>query len=160
MHPCAYAIAYLSTLSLYLQAKPYAGRLVVATVALLIASLSNTLIVGIPSADLSCTFILVDFLLLLEVTVSLYFSVKLQRKYGGKTIDIVSRDLREPKEQDEALDAVKNTILEIVLIVIVGYLLQIHCFSYCTYFLLFCGLSSIFCCLFCVDSAQCCIFSK
>ncbi|XP_020095733.1 ABC transporter B family member 25-like isoform X1 [Ananas comosus] len=67
-------------------AKPYAGRLVVATVALLIASLSNTLI----------------------------------RKYGGKTIDIVSRDLREPKEQDEALDAVKNTILEIVLIVIVG----------------------------------------
>ncbi|KAG1347775.1 ABC transporter B family member 25, partial [Cocos nucifera] len=41
-------------------------------------------------------------------------------KYGGKIIDIVSKDFREPEQQAEALDAVKNTILEIVLIVVIG----------------------------------------
>jgi len=45
----------------------------------------------------------------------------LQQKFGGKIIDIVSRDLRTPEEKDEALDAVKNTILEIFLIVVFGY---------------------------------------
>ncbi|XP_020095741.1 ABC transporter B family member 25 [Ananas comosus] len=67
-------------------AKPDAGKLALATIALLIASLSNILI----------------------------------PKYGGKIIDIVSRDAREPEEQAAALNAVKNTILEIVIIVVVG----------------------------------------
>ncbi|XP_061947773.1 ABC transporter B family member 25-like isoform X2 [Populus nigra] len=37
-------------------------------------------------------------------------------------IDIVSRDIKTPEQQSEALDAVKNTILYIVLIVVVGSL--------------------------------------
>ncbi|EEF28841.1 ABC transporter B family member 27 isoform X1 [Ricinus communis] len=41
-------------------------------------------------------------------------------KYGGMIIDIVSRDIKSPEEQSEALDAVKNTILDIVLIVVIG----------------------------------------
>lgn len=45
----------------------------------------------------------------------------LQPKYGGKIIDIVSRDVRTPEQQQAALDAVKNTILDIVLIVVIGY---------------------------------------
>ncbi|XXG48734.1 hypothetical protein AAC387_Pa02g3098 [Persea americana] len=69
-----------------LQAKPEAGRLIIATVALLIASTSSILI----------------------------------PKYGGKIIDIVSRDVRTPEQQQEALDAVKNTIIYIVVIVVVG----------------------------------------
>ncbi|XP_010937747.1 ABC transporter B family member 25 [Elaeis guineensis] len=67
-------------------AKPDAGKLVLATIALLIASTTNILI----------------------------------PKYGGKIIDIVSRDVREPEQQAEALDAVKDTILDIVLIVVIG----------------------------------------
>jgi hypothetical protein len=45
----------------------------------------------------------------------------LQPKYGGMIIDIVSRDIKTPEQQSEALDAVMNTILYIVLIVVVGY---------------------------------------
>ncbi|XP_050228812.1 ABC transporter B family member 27 [Mercurialis annua] len=41
-------------------------------------------------------------------------------KFGGMIIDIVSRDIGTPEEQSEAMDAVKNTILEIVLIVVTG----------------------------------------
>ncbi|XP_068654117.1 ABC transporter B family member 25 [Aristolochia californica] len=41
-------------------------------------------------------------------------------KYGGKIIDIVSGDIRTPEQQGEALDAVKHTILAIVLIVVIG----------------------------------------
>lgn len=67
-------------------AKPDAGRLVIATIALLIASTTGILI----------------------------------PKYGGKIIDIVSRDIREPEQQAEALAAVRNTILDIVLIVVIG----------------------------------------
>ncbi|XP_020268705.1 ABC transporter B family member 25 [Asparagus officinalis] len=67
-------------------AKPDAGRLVIATIALLIASMSNILV----------------------------------PKFGGMIIDIVSRDVREPEEKGQALDAVKNTVLSIVLIVIIG----------------------------------------
>ncbi|XP_008778485.2 ABC transporter B family member 25 [Phoenix dactylifera] len=67
-------------------AKPDAGKLVFATIALLIASTTSILI----------------------------------PKYGGMIIDIVSKDIREPEQQAEALDAVKNTILEIVLIVVIG----------------------------------------
>ncbi|KAI3669947.1 hypothetical protein L6452_41455 [Arctium lappa] len=71
-----------------LLAKPDAGRLIVATVALLIASTSSLLI---PS-------------------------------FGGKIIDIVSRDIKTPEEQTEALNAVKDTILAVVLVVVVGSL--------------------------------------
>jgi len=45
----------------------------------------------------------------------------LQQKFGGQIIDIVSRDIRTPEEKDEALDAVKSTILQIFLIVVFGY---------------------------------------
>ncbi|KDP27265.1 hypothetical protein JCGZ_19964 [Jatropha curcas] len=69
-------------------AKPDAGKLVVGTIALLIASTSSLLI----------------------------------PKFGGIIIDIVSRDIRTPEEQSEAIDDVKNTILEIVLIVVIGSL--------------------------------------
>ncbi|XP_041002616.1 ABC transporter B family member 27-like [Juglans microcarpa x Juglans regia] len=69
-------------------AKPDAGKLVVATIALLIASTSSILI----------------------------------PKYGGMIIDIVSREIRTPEQQSEALDAIKDTILDIVLIVVIGSL--------------------------------------
>ncbi|KAK1421964.1 hypothetical protein QVD17_24761 [Tagetes erecta] len=71
-----------------LLAKPDAGTLCIATIALLIASTSSLLI---PS-------------------------------FGGKIIDIVSRDIKSPEEQTEALNAVKDTILAVVLVVVVGSL--------------------------------------
>ena len=49
------------------------------------------------------------------------FRIFLQPKYGGLIIDIVSRDIRTPEQQADALNEVKNTILDIFLIVIVGY---------------------------------------
>ncbi|XP_072957238.1 ABC transporter B family member 25 [Typha angustifolia] len=67
-------------------AKPDTGILVLATIALLIASFSSILI----------------------------------PKYGGKIIDIVSRDVREPEQRAEAFNAVKNTIIQIVVIVVTG----------------------------------------
>uniref|UniRef100_M1CA04 Multidrug resistance protein n=1 Tax=Solanum tuberosum TaxID=4113 RepID=M1CA04_SOLTU len=67
-------------------AKPEAGNLVLATIALLFAATSSILI----------------------------------PKFGGKIIDIVSGDIQTPEQKSEALNAVKNTILEIFLIVIVG----------------------------------------
>ncbi|CAL9772232.1 unnamed protein product [Musa acuminata subsp. burmannicoides] len=67
-------------------AKPDAGKLVLATVALLIASTTNILI----------------------------------PKFGGKIIDIVSRGIQVPDQKAEALDAVKNTVLEIMVIVVIG----------------------------------------
>lgn len=67
-------------------AKPEAGSLVIATIALLIGSTSSLLI----------------------------------PKFGGKIIDIVSGDIQTPEQKSAALEAVKNTILAIVLIVIVG----------------------------------------
>ncbi|XP_062106478.1 ABC transporter B family member 27 [Humulus lupulus] len=76
-------VGYLRILSL---AKPDAGKLTVATIALLIASTTSLLI----------------------------------PKYGGMIIDIVSREIRTPEEQTEALNAVKSTILEIIIIVAVG----------------------------------------
>lgn len=53
----------------------------------------------------------------------------MQPRYGGMIIDIVSREIRTPEEQSEALDAVKNTILEIILIVAVGYDIFFHFIS-------------------------------
>ncbi|XP_065855131.1 ABC transporter B family member 27 isoform X3 [Euphorbia lathyris] len=41
-------------------------------------------------------------------------------KFGGMIIDIVSRDIKTPEEQAEAMDAVKSSILNIVLIVVTG----------------------------------------
>ncbi|KAG4929837.1 hypothetical protein AAZX31_17G077800 [Glycine max] len=67
-------------------AKPEAGKLVIGTVALLIAATSSILV----------------------------------QKFGGKIIDIVSREMKTPEEKDEALNAVKNTILEIFLVVVFG----------------------------------------
>ncbi|OMO97455.1 hypothetical protein CCACVL1_04552 [Corchorus capsularis] len=43
-------------------------------------------------------------------------------KYGGMIIDIVSRDTTTPEQQSDALEAVKNTVIYIVLIVVVGSL--------------------------------------
>ncbi|KAF8005746.1 hypothetical protein BT93_K0124 [Corymbia citriodora subsp. variegata] len=67
-------------------AKPDAGKLIVATIALLVASTSSILI----------------------------------PKFGGKIIDIVSREMRSPEQRAEALEAVNRTILEIFLIVVTG----------------------------------------
>lgn len=67
-------------------AKPDAGKLIIATVALLIASTSSLLV----------------------------------PKFGGRIIDIVSRNLKTPDERAEAWDDVKQTILAIFLVVAVG----------------------------------------
>ncbi|XP_019257236.1 PREDICTED: ABC transporter B family member 27-like isoform X3 [Nicotiana attenuata] len=72
----------------FLLAKPDAGKLIFATIALLIASITNLLI----------------------------------PKFGGMVIDIVSRDIQTPQQQAEALEAVKNTIMAIILIVVTGSL--------------------------------------
>lgn len=47
--------------------------------------------------------------------------IVVQPKYGGMIIDIVSREIKTPEQQSEALDAIKGTILDIVLIVVIGY---------------------------------------
>ncbi|XP_061364922.1 ABC transporter B family member 25 [Gastrolobium bilobum] len=67
-------------------AKPEAGKLVIGTVALLVAATTSILV----------------------------------QKFGGNIIDIVSGDLRTPEDKDKALNAVKSTILEISLIVVIG----------------------------------------
>ncbi|XWS46911.1 hypothetical protein CRYUN_Cryun14cG0108800 [Craigia yunnanensis] len=41
-------------------------------------------------------------------------------KYGGMIIDIVSREIKTPEQHSETLDAIKNTITYILLIIIVG----------------------------------------
>ncbi|KAK6255897.1 hypothetical protein SCA6_017202 [Theobroma cacao] len=43
-------------------------------------------------------------------------------KYGGMIIDIVSRDIKTQEQQSEALDAIKNTITYILLIIVAGSL--------------------------------------
>ncbi|GAB2220902.1 hypothetical protein Droror1_Dr00012060 [Drosera rotundifolia] len=85
-HGDAVPAANVGFLRILALARPEAGKLVIATIALLIASTSSILI----------------------------------PKFGGKIIDIVSRDIGTPDQQAEALDEVKNTILEIFLIVVVG----------------------------------------
>ncbi|CAK9158078.1 unnamed protein product [Ilex paraguariensis] len=69
-------------------AKPDAGKLIIGTIALLIASTTSILI----------------------------------PKYGGTIIDIVSKDIRTPEQQNDALDDVKNTIIAMVSIVVIGSL--------------------------------------
>ncbi|KAM0849651.1 hypothetical protein ACQ4PT_053592 [Festuca glaucescens] len=73
-------------------AKKDAGKLVFATVALLVASLSNLLV----------------------------------PKYGGKIIDIVSRDVQKPEDKAQALADVNGTILYIVVIVVTGLYYPYH----------------------------------
>lgn len=51
----------------------------------------------------------------------LNFESIIQPKFGGKIIDIVSGDTETPEQKAEALAAVRGTILDIFLIVIVGY---------------------------------------
>ena len=115
------------------QAKPDAGKLVLATVALLVASTSSILIVCIISNDSSLS---VKFKILFYVYInqprSLYTPLSqlfnengnvfllLQPKFGGKIIDIVSGDISTPEDKAEALEAVKSTILSIFMIVVVG----------------------------------------
>ncbi|CAI9109858.1 OLC1v1009778C1 [Oldenlandia corymbosa var. corymbosa] len=70
----------------FLLAKPDAGKIIIGTIALLIASTTNLLI----------------------------------PKYGGMIIDIVSRDIRTPEQQAEAWNAIKNTVLLIVSVVVIG----------------------------------------
>ncbi|KAG4173487.1 hypothetical protein ERO13_A11G061400v2 [Gossypium hirsutum] len=67
-------------------AKPDAGKLIIGTNALLIASASGFLI----------------------------------PKYGGMIIDIVSREIKTPQQQSQALDAIKNIITYILLIIVIG----------------------------------------
>ncbi|XP_038700102.1 ABC transporter B family member 27 [Tripterygium wilfordii] len=69
-------------------AKPEAGKLIVATIALLISSTSSILI----------------------------------PKYGGMIIDIVSSEIKTPEQQAQALNAIMDTVLAILLIVVVGSL--------------------------------------
>ncbi|CAN1151696.1 ABC transporter B family member 25 [Linum perenne] len=89
-------VSFARVLSL---AKPDAWKLIIATVALLIASTSSILI----------------------------------PKYGGKIIDIVSRDINTAEDKAQALNAVTSTILEIFIIVVVGYgCAFLSCSSVCT----------------------------
>ncbi|KAM0849657.1 hypothetical protein ACQ4PT_053592 [Festuca glaucescens] len=89
-------------------AKKDAGKLVFATVALLVASLSNLLVVVMDGSP---------FVLSLMGGTP---SVILQPKYGGKIIDIVSRDVQKPEDKAQALADVNGTILYIVVIVVTG----------------------------------------
>lgn len=60
----------------------------------------------------------------------------MQPKYGGMIIDIVSTEIRTPEQQAEALEAIKDTILDIVLIVVIGYdILSCICCTKFKYFL-------------------------
>ena len=45
----------------------------------------------------------------------------LQPKFGAKIIDIVSGDIETPEQKAEGLRAVNSTILQIFLVVVVGY---------------------------------------
>ncbi|GMY12879.1 abc transporter b family member 27 [Fagus crenata] len=90
-------------------AKPDAGKLVVATIALLIASTER--IVNLTS----------KYLFRISVgSLGTLCSIVNPPKYGGMIIDIVSTDIRTSEQQSQALDAIKDTILAIVLIVVVG----------------------------------------
>lgn len=106
-----------------MQAKPEAGSLIVGTVALLVAATSSILIVSTES------MVLLKLHIFAFKTSSDQFIIdlrmfNLQPKFGGKIIDIVSGDIHTPEQKFQALEAVKSTILDIFLIVIVGY---VHC---------------------------------
>lgn len=44
----------------------------------------------------------------------------MQPKFGGMIIDIVSRDVKTPEQQTESLIAVRNAVVVILLIVVIG----------------------------------------
>ncbi|KAL1202790.1 ABC transporter B family member 27 [Cardamine amara subsp. amara] len=67
-------------------AKADAGKLVIGTIALLIASTTNLLV----------------------------------PKFGGMIIDIVSRDVKTPEQQTESIIAVRNAVVIILIIVVIG----------------------------------------
>lgn len=48
----------------------------------------------------------------------------LQPSFGGMIIDIVSRNISTPEEQAQALEDIKNTILAIISIVLIGYVMS------------------------------------
>lgn len=99
---------------LWLQAKPDAGKLVIGTIALLIASTTNLLVVCLSSLHLLSSY----FYMMLISEVCLLFW--LQPKFGGMIIDIVSRDAKTPEQQSESILAVRNAVIIILLIVVVG----------------------------------------
>ncbi|KAE8695743.1 ABC transporter B family member 27 [Hibiscus syriacus] len=87
-HGNAVEAANVGFFRVFALAKPEAGTITIATIALLIGSVTSLLI----------------------------------PKYGGMIIDIVSKDIRTPEQQSDALQAVKNTVIYIVVIVVVGSL--------------------------------------
>ncbi|RYR31735.1 hypothetical protein Ahy_B01g056619 isoform B [Arachis hypogaea] len=70
---------------------------------------------GVPAKPEAGNLVIGTGALLIAATSSI-----LVQKYGGKIIDIVSGDLRTQEQRDAALNAVKNTIIEIFLIVFLG----------------------------------------
>lgn len=85
-HGDAIQAAHISFSRIFMLAKEDVGKLIIGTIALLIASTTSILI----------------------------------PKFGGMIIDIVSRDLKTHEQQAKAMDAIKDTILYMILIVIVG----------------------------------------
>ncbi|KAG8477196.1 hypothetical protein CXB51_030966 [Gossypium anomalum] len=79
-------------------AKPDAGKLIIGTNALLIASASDEKLDNKSEA----------------------FVIILLPKYGGMIIDIVSREIKTPQQQSQALDAIKNIVTYILLIIVIG----------------------------------------
>ncbi|CAK9163000.1 unnamed protein product [Ilex paraguariensis] len=108
-------------------AKPDAGKLIIGTIALLIASTTSILIV---CRSLYC----INFTMFerypgfeFQAPEASHFRYALpvdhrEPKYGGTIIDIVSKDIRTPEQQNDALDDVKNTIIAMVSIVVIGSL--------------------------------------
>ncbi|CAK9160549.1 unnamed protein product [Ilex paraguariensis] len=106
-------------------AKPDAGKLIIGTIALLIASTTSILIV---CRSLYC----INFAMFerypgfeFQAPEASHFRYALpvdhrEPKYGGTIIDIVSKDIRTPEQQNDALDDVKNTIIAMVSIVVIG----------------------------------------
>lgn len=46
----------------------------------------------------------------------------MQPKFGGMIIDIVSRDVKTPEQQMESIIAVRNAVVVILVIVVIGYI--------------------------------------
>lgn len=103
------------------QAQPEAVSLILGTVAVLISSTSSVFVVMCStyaiqtpnSTWISCGMI--QNLCCFAIWV-------LQPKYGGKIVDIVSRDFGTPEQKSKALSELHSTILEIILIVLIGYI--------------------------------------
>ncbi|GMN54324.1 hypothetical protein TIFTF001_023454 [Ficus carica] len=103
-------------------AKPDAGKLILATIALLVASTSTQAHAKLESSE--CKAPIDENRVRLElgsrIQHGLFNFPLLQPKFGGKIIDIVSRDIETPQQKEEALSGVKDTILHIFMIVVTG----------------------------------------